>query len=220
MKLTQELHIKRLDSKTGEFTAVAWAFGEPDRQGDVIDKGAFSKSLAQYAKNGNLPPLLWQHDHKEPVGSWLELKETEQGLEGTGRVSLETTKGREVYPLLKSRALSLSIGFQSSPDDIYQKGDFRHFKSVDLLEVSLVSVPANQNAVIREVKSFADCQNERDFESLVRDALGLSRRQAKRLTSDGFTSLTQRDVEQADEPDEQAITAALKAATDIIRKRY
>lgn len=219
MKLTQDLHLKRVNSDTGEFTAVAWAFGEPDRQGDVIDKGAFAASLARYAKNGNLPPLLWQHDHKEPVGSWLELAETEQGLEGTGRVSLDTTKGREVYPLLKSGALSLSIGFQSEPADSYTKDGIRHFKNVDLLEVSLVSVPANQNAVIREVKSFADCQNERDFESLVRDALGLSRRQAKRLTSVGFPALTQRDVEgQADEPDEQAIIAALKAATQIIRK--
>lgn len=220
MNLTQELHIKRLDSKTGEFTAIAWAFGQPDRQGDIIDNGAFTKSLEQYAKNGNLPPLLWQHDHKAPIGNWLELKETEHGLEGTGRVSLDTAQGREAYPLLKSGALSLSIGFQSSPDDVYQKGEFRHFKQVDLLEISLVSVPANQNAVVRDVKSFSDCRNERDFEGLVRDALGLSRRQAKRLTSVGFPALTQRDVEQADEPDEQVITAALKAATDIIRKRY
>ncbi len=149
MKLTQELHLKRANVETGEFTAVAWAFGEPDRQGDIIDKGAFADSLARYAKNSNLPPLLWQHDHKEPVGSWLELKETDEGLEGTGKVLLDTAKGREVYPLLKSGALSLSIGFQSEPSDSYTKDGIRHFKSVDLLEVSLVSVPANQNAVIR-----------------------------------------------------------------------
>jgi len=53
----------------------------------------------------------------------------------------------------------------------------------------------------------------------VRDALGLSRRQAKRLTSVGFPVLNQRDAEQADEIDEQAIIAALKTATNtIIRK--
>jgi HK97 family phage prohead protease len=217
MKFSQELHLKRANVETGEFSAVAWAFGEPDRQGDIIDKGAFVASLAQYAKNGNLPPLLWQHDHNEPVGSWLELKETAEGLEGAGRVSLETTKGRDVYPLLKSGALSLSIGFQSEPSDSYTENGIRHFTKVDLLEISLVSVPANQNAVIREVKTFSDCENERDFESLVRDALGLSRRQAKRLTSVGFPVLTQRDAVQADEENEQAIIAALKAATHIIR---
>ena len=220
MKFTQNLHLKRADVDTGEFTAVAWAFGEPDRQGDIIDKGAFSDSLSKYTKNGNLPPLLWQHDHSEPVGHWIELKETDEGLEGTGKVLLDTDKGRDAYPLLKSKALSLSIGFTAEESDSYRKDDIRHFKKVDLLEVSLVSVPANQGAVIRGVKSFDDCKNERDFESLVRDALGLSRRQAKRLTSAGYPVLTQRDAGQADEIDEQAIIAALKAATNtIIRKR-
>lgn len=217
MQLTQDLHVKRADAATGEFTAVAWAFGEADRQGDIIDPGAFASSLARYAKNGNLPPLLWQHDHSAPIGAWLELKETAEGLEGTGRVSLETERGREIYPLLKSGALSLSIGFQSGPSDSYTKDGHRHFKNLDLLEVSLVSVPANPGAVVRQVKSFADCESANDFETLVRDALGLSRRQAKRLTALGYPVLSQRDAVLADD-DEQPIIAALKAATDIIRK--
>jgi HK97 family phage prohead protease len=102
MKFSQELHLKRATNAAGEFTALAWAFGEPDRTGDVILPGAFIESLAAYEKNGNLPPLLWQHDHKEPVGSWLELKETAEGLTGTGKVEISITKGADAYALLKS----------------------------------------------------------------------------------------------------------------------
>ena len=55
--------------------------------------------------------MLWGHDHKEPVGKWLTLKEDATGLQVTGRLTLGTRRGAEAYALLQDDALALSIGF-------------------------------------------------------------------------------------------------------------
>lgn len=216
MKLSIDLplHLKSLGD-AGEFVAIAWDFNQVDRQGDMILPGAFSESLSRHAAQGSMPAMLWQHKNDEPVGSWLSLEEKQDGLEAHGRLELSIQKAAEAYPLLKSKGLSLSIGFQAKESDSYTESGVRYFKRVDLAEISLVSVPANPGAVVRAVKTLDDCDTPKEFEGLVRDALGLSRRQAKTLTGLAWPALTQRDAEPADDPEQ--IIAALKAASVSIR---
>ena len=217
MKLNIDLplHLKSLGD-AGEFVAVAWDFNQVDRQGDVILPGAFAESLSSHASQGSMPAMLWQHKHDEPVGSWISLEERKDGLEAHGKLELSIQKAAEAYPLLKSKGLSLSIGFHAKESDSYQKDGIRYFKRVDLAEISLVSVPANPGAVVRAVKTLSDCDTPKEFEGLVRDALGLSRRQAKTLTGLAWPAFNQRDADQADDS-EQTILAALNAASVQIR---
>jgi len=173
-------------TETGEFSGYASTWHkEPDAVGDIIEKGAFAEAIAYHERNGTMPGLLWGHDHKEPVGRWLKFIEDEHGLLGIGKLSLGTTRGKEAHTLLKDNALSLSIGFTIKSGGSVTKNGIRIIKNVSRLhEVSLVSVPANGHAKITGVKA-----SPRNFEKALRVTLGLSAREAKRVTATGWQGL-------------------------------
>lgn len=122
------------------------------------------------------------------MGALTKMQETASGLEIEARLALATEGGREAYELAKAGALAFSIGalIQDSDDT----GDGRLLKAADLLEVSLVTVPAQAGATIHTVKAF---DSRKEFETALRDKLGLSRTQAKRLAAGGFRAMTDTD---------------------------
>jgi len=123
--------------------------GPPDHGGDVVLPGAFDDSLKRRPK----PKLLWQHDMREPIGIPLSLKSDEHGLLGTWRI-VDTARGSDAYKLLKAGAQdSLSIGYVAVETEFDKAGDTRFLKAVDLLEVSIVSVPMNEKALVTSVKA-------------------------------------------------------------------
>lgn len=209
------LHLKSIGG-AGEFVGIAWDYSQVDRHGDSILPGAFLESLRKHTELGSMPALLWQHKQDEPIGAWLEINDTREGLEAHGRLELSIPRAAEAYQLLKSKGLSLSVGFQAAATDSYVSNGVRYFERVDLGEISLVSVPANPGAVVRGIKSLSECSTERDFESMVRDALGLSRRQAKMLTGLAWPALNQRDAGGVDDS-EQQLAAAIHKAASLIR---
>lgn len=90
----------------GTFEGYGAIFGNVDRDGDTVARGAFAESL-----KARLPMLLWQHDTKAPIGRFDEVREDERGLYVRGRLSM-SGRGAEAYELLKMGALDgLSIGF-------------------------------------------------------------------------------------------------------------
>ena len=130
------------------FTGYASTFGNIDEGGDVVHRGAFVKSLAR-----RVPRLLWQHDMSEPIGKVLHLDEDEYGLRGEFKLS-RTTRGHDAYQLLRDGALdSMSIGYIPDEQEFDEKSGIRQLKSVDLLEISLVSIPMNPEAMITAVKA-------------------------------------------------------------------
>lgn len=135
-------------SATGEFTGLASVYGVKDLQGDIVEPGAFKRTLDH--KGGEIP-ILWQHKQDHPIGLGRIYDEA-RGLMINGQLNLEVNQGREAYALLKQGALKgLSIGY-----DVQQEGwknNVRHLKEVRLWEVSLVTIPANPNAIITNVKS-------------------------------------------------------------------
>jgi HK97 family phage prohead protease len=184
-----------------EFSGYGAVFGNVDSWGDVIENGAFSAYLSDVkAGKQNWPAMLMQHggwgvgaDDMTPVGIWTDMSEDEFGFKMSGKLA-DTPRGSEAYALMKMEprpAISgLSIGYfakeyafggMSDPYD-------RLLKRIDLLEVSLVTFPANDKARIGGVKSARD-MNDHEFERALRDVLGLSQKEAKTVVSRGFRAL-------------------------------
>lgn len=180
--------VKRL-SESGAFAGYASVFHVVDGQKDVILPGAFRKTLARRASKQQAEvKLLWQHAPEEPVGVFTEIREDEVGLYVEGKLLLEVQRAREAYALLKSGALEgLSIGFRVVDYEIGAEG-VRRIKEAELLEVSLVTFPANQDAKVTSIK--ADIKRPetlREMEALLRIA-GFSHRQARDIALKGFAS--------------------------------
>ncbi|MCF8473085.1 MAG: HK97 family phage prohead protease [Emcibacter sp.] len=139
------------DGQIGHFEGYASVFNVVDRGNDLIEPGAFQKSLQDRGAGGI--KFLWQHDPKEPMGILDEAYEDKRGLYIKGRLILDVERAREAYQLLNARALDgLSIGFHTLKS--YQRSDgVRVLKEVDLWEISLVTFPMNEFSRIFSFKS-------------------------------------------------------------------
>jgi HK97 family phage major capsid protein len=132
--------------EAGMVEGIAWPFGTPDRVGDVIERGAFSKALPPL-------PMLASHDQKDTVGVWNEIIETDQGLTVKGRLLVnDVQRAAEVRSLIQAGALrGLSIGF-ASRKAMPRRGGGRTISDLELLEISVVAVPAHSGARITSAK--------------------------------------------------------------------
>jgi len=143
-------------SEDGTFIGYGSTFGNVDLGRDVIEKGAFTKSLKR--KSIKDIKLLWQHDSHQPIGVWESLSEDDKGLVVKGRLIREVRQAEEAYALMKAGAINaMSIGFSipKGGHEIDEKKRVRVIKEVDLWEVSVVTFPMNPKAKIRRVKSDA-----------------------------------------------------------------
>lgn len=166
-------------SEDGLFSGYGSVFGVVDSYKEVVAPGAFTESLA-----GRMPSLLWQHRSGEPIGVYTTVKEDSVGLYVEGKLALKTARGSEAYELLKMGAISgLSIGFISREDSHDKVSGIRTLKKLDLWEVSLVTFPANEAARVSGVKSIDAITTLADAEAYLRDAGGLSKREACALVA-------------------------------------
>ncbi|NBO55615.1 MAG: HK97 family phage prohead protease [Actinobacteria bacterium] len=183
--------IKAVDD-SGTIEGYGSIFGNVDSYGDVVAKGAFSRTLESAVDSKRMPAMLWQHNADEPIGVWTAMREDAKGLYVKGKLA-DTQRGREALQLIKMGALSgLSIGYSTVESSFDNERDIRVLTDLDLWEVSPVTFPANDKARITVAKS-ADIKTRRDFEGFLRDA-GFSRSDAKRIASRGF-DLEQRDAD-------------------------
>ena len=145
------LEIKKLIA-SGEFTGYASTY-HVDAYKDQMMPGAFSYTLQQWQKKEKLPLLLWNHRLDEPVGYWKKMEEDAKGLYVEGQLLLDLERAREVYTLIKAKVLEgLSIGFQPILARTEATTGIRKIYQVHLLEVSLVTLPANASAGILAFK--------------------------------------------------------------------
>jgi len=155
-----------------------------DRGGDVVEMGAFERSLAQHKAKGTKPKMLWNHNPDKVVGVWDEFRQDEKGLYVKGRCVKETTLGRDTYELMRAGAIdSMSIGYMTreAEFDADQSGT-RRLKEVDLWEVSLVTFPMNEEARVTAVKRV---ESVRDVERLLREG-GVPNEFAKLVALHGY----------------------------------
>ena len=212
-KLTFHSDVKAVNDK-GTFTGYGSIFGNEDQGSDIMQKGAFTKSL----ENRPAPKvkMLYQHKTDEPIGVFEDMYEDEKGLFVKGRLAMGTQKGREAYELLKMGALDgMSIGFRADPDKQgynENKRGTRTLKEVDLMEISLVTFPMNERALIENVK--ASHKNIREWEKILRDAGGLSRTEAKIGAKALSESLSQRDAVD----DNKQLATLINKVADILKQ--
>jgi len=192
-QLARPFELKSL-SEDGTFSGYGAVFGNVDLGLDIIQKGAFERTLAEHKKAKTMPKLLWQHDPWQPIGIYTDMYEDEKGLYVEGKLALKTVKGAEAYELLQMGAIGgLSIGYKTNKYEYDTDTYVRTLIDVDLWECSLVTFAMNPEAGVDAVKG--ESLTERDFEQLLTRDAGFSRSQAIVIINDGFKALkTKRDA--------------------------
>ena len=156
---TFPFEIKKLTDE-GTFEGYAAIFNKPDSLNEIIEPGAFTKTL----KEGKSRPLLWYHDPRQPLGM-ADLEVDEKGLKVLGALNLEVQAAREKHALMKQKAIrGLSFGFKTILD--VWNDTMRILKEVKLYEVSPVTFQAHPAALIANVKSRDDKSFENALKSL------------------------------------------------------
>lgn len=145
--------VKRVGQRIADTREFVLSAPAPDRVGDVIERDAWR--LENFQRN---PICLWAHDHTAPVGAWTNVRAAADGAllgtlnlaaAGTSRI-VDTVRSLVDQGIIKAA----SVGFRPLKAEPIKGSAFaRRFTEVELLEVSLVSVPANAQA-LAVAKSF------------------------------------------------------------------
>ena len=142
---------QKFDSESGIFEGYASVFGNVDSDGDIVEQGAFAKFLADDWSRVKI--LALHNDQWLPIGKPVELYEDDVGLYIKVKIS-QTTLGADVLQLLKDGVLDeMSIGYIVL--DSCMDGGVRHLMELALIEVSVVTWAANEQAKVLDVKSKA-----------------------------------------------------------------
>lgn len=144
------LEVKAVDSDRRVITGIATT-PEPDRMGDIVEPLG--------AKFKNPLPLLWQHMHDKPVGTVKFEKPTEKGIPFTAELPTIEEAGAlkdlvdMAWQSVKAKLVrGVSIGFRALEYSFLDSGGIR-FSETEIMELSLVTIPANASATIQSIKS-------------------------------------------------------------------
>lgn len=132
----------------------------PDAYGDVIKEGAFADSLKAWEQNGKPIPLLYGHSTDDPaynIGKVVEAHEDGKGLYVVAQFDEENEKAQYVRKLVKEgRLWQFSFAYEvldGGTVELEDGTEAYELRKMNLFEVSLVQIPANQRAVVTDVKS-------------------------------------------------------------------
>lgn len=144
-KHNQTFTIKSTSNNQVIISGYASVYNIADHQNDVIISGAFNNV------NYNDVKFLWQHDSSKPIGIVNNLCENEYGLQVTAAINTNVRFGKEAIELIKQGAVNgLSIGFYIN-SSYYRNNDQRIITDADLVEISIVTFPANTSATIQHI---------------------------------------------------------------------
>lgn len=146
------LNVKAVDEAKRVIRGIATT-PETDRQGDIV--------VPEGVKFKNPLPLLWQHDSTKPVGTVKFEKPTKAGIEFEATLPFIEEAGvlkervDEAWQSVKAKLVTaVSIGFRvlDGEYEIMKTGGLRFMKT-EVMELSLVTIPANASATITSIKS-------------------------------------------------------------------
>lgn len=168
----------KADEESGGWIVEGYAsiFGNVDSYGDVVQKGAFSKTVKERMPKGKIR-FFW--DHMQPLGVPLSLEEDEQGLKFRGRIS-KTALGQDVKTLVEDGAVGdFSFGYDLVGGESKNKPNEHgglNVTEVKLWEVSLVGIGANEEAMLTGVKSLQNQYEsvKSEFDAMREEIRGLS----------------------------------------------
>lgn len=147
------------DQEEGHIEGYASTFGNIDLGLDIVDKGAFKKTLKE---NKGRVPILADHSAWDQIGWGEEGQEDNTGLFVKGSLMLAVQKAKERYALAKKALelkapMGISIGYttiKAEPDDANPR--IRHLQELKLWEYSLVTFPMNTQAMVTAAKSIGE----------------------------------------------------------------
>lgn len=130
-----------------------------DRAGDVVPSSVWESGLKNYLKN---PIVLAYHDHDDPIGRVIDHKIDNKGLWVKARISAAA----EVFSLIKDNVLTaFSVGFRVLDAEYNAVTELFVIKELELVEISVVSVPCNQDTLFSLSKSFDNQEDYKTFKS-------------------------------------------------------
>ena len=139
------------DDKSGIVKGYGSVFGNVDSDGDVIRRGAYTKTIKE---NGHRVKYLYQHDMTKPLGRPFNLYEDEKGLVFEASIP-KTQLGKDVIELMKAGVITEnSVGIL--PIQKEHKDNYRELTECKLFEISAVTLAANDQAMIMNVKGNID----------------------------------------------------------------
>jgi HK97 family phage prohead protease len=209
---------------TGEVEGFGSAFGNKDLGGDVVEFGAFGKTLEEHKKNGTMPNMFFAHNMYEPVGHWNDLAESKKGLDSKGQVWVGKgiPKAEQAYQLAKNPGeKGLSIGYQTVVSERDEKKKVTILKEVKLREISITPYPMNQKALITSVKTMmSDITKKftiRELENLLREA-DFSSAEAKAFLACCKTAYDdEREAQSVSQKQESEFLQSLKGLNDTLK---
>ena len=180
-RLYKSFELKEGENGIVEGYASTWT-KTPDSYGDIVIKGAFTDTLKKRKATGHPFPLCFNHDFDQIIGAVFEAYEDDYGLKIRASF-LNTPAAQEKRELVKegivwqfSFAYSV-LGSEAPTEEEKKQGIWQKLTKLDLYEVSLVPVPANQTAVVTDIKNDdnieekAGKRNSAKDEALIRDAI-------------------------------------------------
>lgn len=147
------LNVKGMEQKPDGLT-ISGIASTPvtDRQGDIVEPMG--------AKFKTPMPLLWQHHADKPVGLVNFAKPTKEGIPFTAHLPhvkepglLQDRVNEAIHSIQYRLVGAVSIGFKAIKGAVESIKGGSHFKEWEWLELSLVTIPANQEATIHTIKS-------------------------------------------------------------------
>lgn len=153
--MQQTFIVKSANNSEVIVSGYASVFNVPDQDNDIINKGTFSSSI-------NTKPIkfLWQHDPKKPIGVIISIVEDEIGLKIEAQINNKIETGKEAIELIRQGAVNgLSIGFNIIASE-YNELNQRIITEGELIEISIVTFPANERAQIHYIDNEKEIPRE------------------------------------------------------------
>lgn len=143
--------VKDVDVKKGIVTGYLSDFDTKDYDGDIIVKGAYTKSITE--RKGDIF-FLNQHNWSQPHGKFNVLQEDSKGLYFESMPLIDTTYSQDTLKLYEAGIIKEhSVGFITIKDEYDSKSSARIIKEIKLLEGSNVTLGANPNTPFTGFKS-------------------------------------------------------------------
>lgn len=148
----------------------------PDSYGDVIAPGAFTETIKKRKESGHPFPLCWNHDLNVIIGSVDpdDIQDTVKGphMDASFFNSAVAQEKREIVKSGVVYQFSFAYEIKDAAEIELDDGTKAHeLRELELFEISIVPVPANQNAVMTDVK--AGRRNSKSDEDAIRQAISL-----------------------------------------------
>ena len=224
----KSFNVKYRDDGNGtiEGYASTW-IREPDSYGDVVKEGAFTKTLAERWNGGKGIPLLWAHqmDNLKSFIGTANADEDEKGLHFVAEFD-NTEEAQRVRELYKDgRLKSFSFAYDTldwAPIELEDGRKANELRELDLFEISCVTVPANSDATVTEVKSgrrnsAKDLDTMAEIESHLKEAMsGLAK--LKETVDDTDEGKDEAKTNEASEESEQSNLESRKTAIEAFIK--